>query len=378
MIIAPMRFNDLWYGRIQKDGSVPADTLQRVPVENTVEMELVEILHSGPEENYRPLLHLRGELLETQPSVTLPYGITGLNSRRGSGSTVDAFYDFSRDQLVGLVTKGYFTEGFEVPPTMSGIPWVLPGTADFFVVGPSTMDEPPLVFMDVHDETRLELDQDNSGYDPVEYFPDHTPQAEAVAQPQQAAPQATGAVRDMFSDVAFEAAPVAQLGQHRAPVTSDGAEGRPVVPDSVFERLVAEAESRLTPETPVVVEVVPSDFETFYDERVAPGVAAVLSAEPEAQQTEVQLANEARVASASLDEPVVAESTEQVPSRVPAGYIDFSEDEPEAELAPLYKQMQQTEAAEQRAANERRVAEVRASLSDDGGEVRPDDNQPEL
>jgi len=82
MKIAPLKISDPWYGRILNDDQVAIESLHGVPIESTVQMELVELLHSGPEDNYRPYLHMRGELTEATPAVELPYGVTELAMRR--------------------------------------------------------------------------------------------------------------------------------------------------------------------------------------------------------------------------------------------------------------------------------------------------------
>lgn len=58
----------------------------------------------GPSSNYRPVLHVRGRLVGLVPYDTpeIAYGVTEVTFDRnmdGGDSTVDAFYEFSDEQL---------------------------------------------------------------------------------------------------------------------------------------------------------------------------------------------------------------------------------------------------------------------------------------
>src|SRR5690606_9584937 len=102
---------------------------------------------------------------------------------------------------------------------------------------PELSDEPPLVFMNVHDQTSLELDEANSGYELAAYFPDRSAEAEAAHQTAEptAEPERAEVVRDVFHDIDFEEhqpieAPVQKISASEAAM-------RKVVPDGVFSRL---------------------------------------------------------------------------------------------------------------------------------------------
>jgi hypothetical protein len=369
MKIAPLKVSDPWFGRIVNNETVQADSLAGVPIESTVEMELVELLHGGPEDNYRPYLHLRGELTEARPVVELPYGVTELAFRRGGGLPLDAFYGFNQRQLSDLVSKGYFTEAFKVPSEMSGIPWTLPGKADFLVVAPELSDQPPLVFMNVHDQSELELDETNSGYELAAYFPDYTAEAEqqATASAVVEGPERSGSGLDMFSDVSFdEHRPDDLVGHPR------GADDLAPVPTGVFDRLVSEIEAKqfVQPEPVVEVEqeaIVPGSAEELYLSRVSPGVEQVLSGEP----TEATAEAEGVLAEAPAD--LEYEDDEQQGSAA-AGFLDLSE--PEPELTPLRSQGFEVTADEHREAAERRAARIRADLTPDEGADTNDEVEP--
>ncbi|MET0885698.1 MAG: hypothetical protein ABWX92_04535 [Mycetocola sp.] len=381
MKIAPLKVSDPWYGRLKNNGQVEAETLRGVPIESTVEMELVELLHGGPESNYRPYLHLRGELTEAKPIVELPYGVTELAMRSGGGLNVDAFYDFNPRQLSDLVSKGYFTEQFQVPNEMSGIPWTLPGKADFLIVAPELSDQPPVVFMNVHDQSQLELNETNSGYELSSYFPDYSPEAEqqAANAPVVDGPELGGSGLDMFSDVDFSTyQPDDVFAPNPAAAVS---EERAQVPSSVFSRLVSEIEARryVEPEISEAPEsdaIVPGSLADVYHSRVSPAVEQVLSSE----QIEAEIAADAAGLDIAFEQ--TEDETEQQAESAPElavtadGFLDLSA--PEPELAPLPMGFDEDTSESHREAAAARTARIRTELAEDEDHAVGDESQPNL
>lgn len=402
MKIAPLNTNDPWFGRITSDENTPKETLRAVPVENTVQMELVELLHGDQRSNFRPYLHLRGELISTIPSVELPYGVDELLLRRGSGPVIDAFYDFDTQQLSDLVAKGYFTEAFRVPEEMSGIPWTLPGQADFVVVGPEFSDQPPVVFMSVHDRSELELDGRSLGDSLSKYFPDYHPEAEAQAEAEAThtdQPQRGGSGVDVFADVEFdEFRPFAEDQAEAAPEVTEFS----IVPSEVYGRLIREIDARNASNEEVAdVEPVapqPGRAEEIYRSRVEPGVERVLTgeaaaefeadlasfeegmeliepADPEAPASEAEgPEDEERLAAEQelfeeFPEPPAAEALDELKVE---GFLDLADPEPEPELSP---RPFATEAdAEQKSDETRRRAQARQrarQLNDEANAEEP-------
>lgn len=132
----------------------------------------------GPSSNYRPVLHVRGRLVGLVPYDTpeIAYGVTEVTFDRnmdGGDSTVDAFYEFSDEQLVALVQKGFFNEGFEPPADLLNQVWQLPAHYKGIAIAPRNETEAPLVFLDVVDRDGLVIDSENSGLDLSDYFPDY-------------------------------------------------------------------------------------------------------------------------------------------------------------------------------------------------------------
>ncbi|MFF8914183.1 hypothetical protein ACF08M_12865 [Streptomyces sp. NPDC015032] len=187
MRTAGLTMNDVWAHRVLRERGVETHRLEGVTAELGVLVESLDLNHRGKEENYRPYLHMTGELRRVTPAQALPFGISQVTYSPGQGEKVDAFYEFDDQQLVVLASKGYFTSGFSVPEQVTGIEWELPATADMLVLAPSGTQaegDAPVVFTQIHDIGSLEIDLDSSGYDLSAYFADHSkngvPRAEAV------------------------------------------------------------------------------------------------------------------------------------------------------------------------------------------------------
>lgn len=187
MRTAGLTMNDVWAHRVLRERGVETYRLEGVTAELGVMVESLDLKHRGKEENYRPYLHMTGELRSVTPAKALPFGISQVTYSPGQGEKVDAFYEFDDQQLIVLVSKGYFTSGFAVPEQVTGIEWELPATADMLVLAPSgaqTEDDAPVVFTQIHGIGGLEIDLESSGYDLAGYFADHSkdgvPRTEAV------------------------------------------------------------------------------------------------------------------------------------------------------------------------------------------------------
>lgn len=134
----------------------------------------------GARSNYRPVLHVRGRLVGLVPygSPEIAYGVTEVDFDQmdGGATTVDAFYEFTDEQLVSLVQKGFFNEGFEPPNDLLNQVWMLPAHYEGVVIAPRNENEAPLAFLDVIDRDGLVVDAVTSGLDLSDYFPDYLAQ----------------------------------------------------------------------------------------------------------------------------------------------------------------------------------------------------------
>jgi hypothetical protein len=317
MKVAGMKMTDPWASRVLRNKRVQTELVTGAPVETVVQMERVSIEHHGSEKNFRPLLHLTGELVAIKPEETLPHGVEEVTFRAGQGPTVDAFYEFDDAQLGQLVSKGYFTEGFQAPSTMAGIPWELPTTIDALVLSPEHEDDTPVVFVNIHGQTELALDLQNSGYDLAEYFENQltaeVQQGRALESAQGIVPTRSGEINDLFAAEEFKLPEAGELrdAAARFPGLGQATAGNyPVVRASIFEDLMAEfgeanpasepddaVEAGSADEQPApAAEPVPDSAELLYLERIHPGVAKALALstesapEPEARKLEEAVA----------------------------------------------------------------------------------------
>lgn len=288
MKVAGIRMTDPWASRALRSKGVEIEHVAGAPVETVVQMERVSFEHHGSEKNYRPLLHLTGELRSILPDESLPFGVDEVTFRSGLGPTVDAFYEFDDAQLTELVSKGYFTEGFEPPANMAGIPWELPTTIDALILAPEHEGDAPVVFVTIHGQTELALDAENSGYDLAEYFENKlTPelqQEKALHSARQGAVTRTGEIDDLFAGENFRESDPALLSDTARRFQGSG-QSRPsgeypVVRASIFEDLMAEFEEQRSAEAAELAaktDYEPDSVEGVYQQRIAPGVTRALA-----------------------------------------------------------------------------------------------------
>lgn len=185
MKIAGIPMNDIWAHRVLREQGVETAHTENGSADIVVLVESIALGHHDAEQNYRPYLHLNGELRSVRPHQRLPYGVDEVTFPAGGGETVDAFYEFDDDQLAQLTRKGYFSPAFTLPKQVTGIEWELPATIDALVLAPegdpvtSASDAPdvPVVFVRVHDLGSLDVDLESSGYDLTEYFADRSSEA---------------------------------------------------------------------------------------------------------------------------------------------------------------------------------------------------------
>jgi hypothetical protein len=185
MKIAGIAMNDIWAHRVLRERGVETTRTENDSADIVVLVESIELGHHGVRQNYRPYLHLNGELRSVRPHQQLPYGVDEVTFPVGGGETVDVFYEFDDEQLAQLTQKGYFSPAFTLPEQVTGIEWELPATVDALVLAPagdpetSTNDAPdvPVVFVRVHDLGSLDVDLETSGYDLTEYIADRSTEA---------------------------------------------------------------------------------------------------------------------------------------------------------------------------------------------------------
>jgi hypothetical protein len=206
MRTAGLTMNNTWAHRVLREPDAPVQKFEGAEADLQVYVEGAEILHRGPDQNYRPYLHLTGELLSVKLLEPLPYDIDEVSYTLGKSDRVDMFYEFDEEQLVALTSSGYFRKGFTVPSDLTGIDWDVPGRVDALMLLPDAQNEDssPVVFVKVHELGSLEITQDTSGYDLAEIFAQRSATLEKETPEEilesEKAPERTEAIESLFTD----------------------------------------------------------------------------------------------------------------------------------------------------------------------------------
>lgn len=195
MKIDGLTMDNAWAARALRERGVVAQRYEELEAEITVEVSEAELKQHNQEMNYRPFMQLTGQLQAVRPTERLPHEVHEVTFPTGTGPVVDAYYEFSDEQLARLTAKGYFNSGFAVPENITGIPWDLPAKVDAVVLEPATENDVPVVFLQVHDTGSLNTDFDSSGYDLVDYFEDQSLDALREEQDETVADLGTARVR---------------------------------------------------------------------------------------------------------------------------------------------------------------------------------------
>lgn len=176
-VVTGMRRSNPWMSRALSMRGIESQEVEG-EADIKVFVDTLYFTNHGPRSNYRPVLHVRGQLVGLVPygSPEIAYGVTEVAFDRemeGGNVTVDSFYEFTDEQLVALVQKGFFNEGFEPPNDLLNQIWELPAHYKGIVIAPRNEQEAPLAFLDVLDRDGLIIDAMTSGLDLVDYFPDY-------------------------------------------------------------------------------------------------------------------------------------------------------------------------------------------------------------
>lgn len=298
MKLAVLSLDDPWSDRVQRDRSAATQMFRSIPTDVFVRMESVEFMHHGPDQRFRPYLHLQGTITQLVPEEALPYGVKDLPYKPGSGPRLDAFYEFTDTQLADLVAKGYFTKDFRIPEDMVGLEWDLPGSVDYLMVYPEYTDEVPVVFAGVRDRNDLVLTAESSGYVLDEYFQpiaqsDAEVAHELTETQRSEAWQYEGGFVNLFADD--------PLDEYRAAYESDrySMDHEPIerdtVPETAFDRLVAQAEDRYAQYEQETVQAEtdePDSIRYVYESKIAPQVESVLAGPQQEAAVDEQVSDE--------------------------------------------------------------------------------------
>ncbi|BAS11911.1 hypothetical protein AHiyo8_02140 [Arthrobacter sp. Hiyo8] len=111
---------DVWAHRVLRERGVETARIENEQADVVVFVETMELAHHGPEQNFRPYLHMNGELRGVRPHRRLPYGVDAVTFPTGGGETVDVFYEFDDKQLTLLAKRGTSPLASRFPNRLSG------------------------------------------------------------------------------------------------------------------------------------------------------------------------------------------------------------------------------------------------------------------
>ena len=116
----------------------------------------------------RPYMHIIGECRSIRGKM--PYGVTKLTFKEGGGIPVDILYEFSDDEISGMVKKGLYKPGFECPEEIYTNVLDMPITCNFIAVGPQEGSNVPILFADIVRKHHIVTNSEDCGYVFGNYF----------------------------------------------------------------------------------------------------------------------------------------------------------------------------------------------------------------
>lgn len=180
MQVPAMSHNDPTADHILRSDA-DVEVFSELECEMIAHIESAHLMHHGPETNYRPYLHLRGEMRSLLSKQRLPNNITEMTWGTGLGPLVDVFYEFDNDQMGSLVAKGYYDGNLEVPQDFSDAMFEFDTTAQAIIVSAEQEGDAPLVFVDVPNRDKFVTNWEDSGYNLEEDFREFVPETQLDA-----------------------------------------------------------------------------------------------------------------------------------------------------------------------------------------------------
>lgn len=353
MKIAGLNMTDVWAHRVLRERGVETTQHDDVEAEINVLVESIDLGYHSAEQNYRPYLHVTGELRSIKPADAAPYGVREVVFPPDGGDTIDAYYEFTDAQLGELARKGYFTKEFSTPIEATGIEWELPAKVDLIALAPEGPDDIPVVFAKVRDAGSLVISEATSGYELTEYFSDFSQDAERTAEQaqEQTLRQRSDEINSLFSEEEFAATfentePAPEARQENVETVRDDFEARVQDVEAQLEEESerARAERAQTEGTP----------ENLYYERVA----SALVGEPE---TGTEVGEEQEEPGSELDQE------EQVEADGTLGFDEFESEDAELTVEPVkISRRNRNSIEETKAEVSRRVADLDHGDDDHG------------
>ena len=187
-------------GRAQRGGH---DFIQRRDEDSSifVRIDSIRIAHDGDEFQFRPYVRIKGQLESITPSYRLPGAVSTIPFTEENGLSVDVRYDFTKDQMIALIEKGFFKEGFGFVDGVRGETLELNAPVEYQISREYDENglDVPVVFFDIPDRTNLRVDEYTSGYDFVEYMA--LPDREIEKFMENEAEAEFGVSRDLFAEL---------------------------------------------------------------------------------------------------------------------------------------------------------------------------------
>lgn len=283
------------------------------------------------ENPHRPYMHIVGECRGIRKADGTPFvgDVTELTFDEGEGIGIDAFYEFSDEELSHMVSLGMYRRGFECPSIIRESELELPVYCELRIVEPQAEGDVPLVFANIEDRHTVPLDSESCGYTFGDYF-------EEAKRPEETfeddfdiyGDYGDFEQDDLFSDerqhtdeaeVEHEAPELSDfdkaVAEHyenvRERVESEHVNARPKLAKDAEKEAAAEVEVGMAPESEPEVEVVEAEqaSDEFEDFDAEPERSDEVARETEADGTEAE--DEAVVEEQTLDGELSDEDDEK-------------------------------------------------------------------
>ena len=171
--------DDRLFRRLLNDRDRRVVRLESVPMHAVFRVYSVEQYFDG--RRHVPKLRINGELERVTPALAeMPFDVRQVTFSLDDAPPVTADYEFNHEQLMTLVDKGLFMEGFTPPvDTLTSHQWEFLINGDIEIIAPTAPGEPPLVAVDVSELDQFVMTYDNTGYELEALFTDHRALVEA-------------------------------------------------------------------------------------------------------------------------------------------------------------------------------------------------------
>lgn len=167
MILPGLRINDST-AVVAKTMGIPYRVYENIPCNAKIVIDTAILKHEGINNNYKPYLHIVGSVVALKSNIDGEIYTFTFDKKK---MLVNYFYKFSQPELVELVEKNYFSNGFE-RPNMEGFELNLDLDCDLTFLEHEDAHSIPIVFIEINNQEHIDIDR-SCGYTLVDKF--HTP-----------------------------------------------------------------------------------------------------------------------------------------------------------------------------------------------------------